>query len=362
MAWTPDRWPLAAGASTPNNLLSCANELRTELNARHGTALVAAFAAGQSTWDAIKIIRDAVDSVVDQFYDGDDSLKRFAATGVAGSGVGLAATRSIFEAAFGGARVTWLNAPATESTAPAYDPTEGDPCYKTYLNELYSVIDLLQWLAVDTTTYSSGSPAYGVLRRRGAAYGEADEQAALDAAYTAYLADTPTPLTHPQTPRFYLSYYDTYPGAADAYFLAAFRVFRQATIPTGSLSCKAVMVGPQSNSYLTGAGYVATPQWYAEVYLSTTTPGAIADADWTYGALAATLTVPNVHVAFGDPLNTDLYAAALTGFTAGSLHYFQLLVKDDDVEPQWIVDDGDWDEGQMYRELEGNLRILYSFI
>lgn len=204
-AWTADRWPLDAGSSTPTNLLTCANELRTQLNARAGCGDagwvdITAFAEGQSTWDAIKLLRDGVDSVVTDFYK-DSDWGQYVGNGVAGDGGGIGGTLNIFLDLFGGTRNTWLNAPATQATAAAYDPTDGDLPYKTYLNELYTVIDALEWKRVICSLYTDTNSKSALEREggqeEGVDAGAASAQAAIDAAWTAATGDTAAAVAGP---------------------------------------------------------------------------------------------------------------------------------------------------------------------
>ena len=189
MAWTAGLWPVDQDTTT---VLTAANELRTELNARAGLA-VAAFVQGDSTWDAIKVLRDAVDGVITDFYKEDD-WGQYVGNGVAGDGGGLDGTVNIFNDVFGGVRAAWRNTAAGgEATAPLYDPPNHSDPYTFHFNELHDVIDALEWKRAECSAYSDTNSKSALLREGGQDWGEpayATVQEALDAAWTEVNADT----------------------------------------------------------------------------------------------------------------------------------------------------------------------------
>lgn len=308
MAWTGGRWPLAAGASTPTNLLTCVNELVSQLNYRgvriaNGTGLgwadLSAFVAGQSTWDAIKILRDKVEWLIYSHIVIQDGTwyqykEAGASDGAGYIGPGAGARRiNIFEAVFGVGRLTWLNTPpATEATSPTYDPLDGDLPYKTYLNELCSVIDEIQWGYALMDTYDDGS-GNGALAR----FYESDpyETSEVDAIDNSW-ADTPVDTVGAHSDELSGAEYGETNGGGGTFCLYhnLNRPFYEFVLPQDVLACKLYFHGELRNRYMStaGDGFTANPSWDLYAYQSGTTPGALTFAgDWSYGSLSATLAV-----------------------------------------------------------------------
>lgn len=336
MAWTPGRWPLAAGSSTPDNLLTCVNELRSELNIRGDMADpvwgdLGAFAEGDSTWDAIKAIRDKVDGVLGLFYKGTD-WRAYVGCGTAGAGAGVGGTINIFLDVFGGVRDAWLNTPpATQATAPAYDPTEGDPTYKTYLNELYSVIDALQWIRIETTGYDDGSGNQTLTRYGESACDEASEQDAVDAAF----ADIGAAVAAAGTadPGDTANYGETYGGGGYwACQLWHNRTWWQFDAPANVEDAYVYLHGDIGNWYEDALGSTDTnPAWDMHVAISGVSPGALTDADWAYGADAAAIDAPDFED--GTRLSAVVHMGVLP--TADQTDYLQL--RSDEAKPNHLV-------------------------
>lgn len=342
MAWTDAWWPVSSATS---NLLSCANELRTELNARAGTA-VAAFSAGDSTWNVIKALRDAVDGAVTDFYKGDD-WRQYVGCGVAGSGSGVGGTINIFLDVLGAGRGAWRNTAAgVEASGPAYDPPGGGDPYAFHFNELHDIIDAMKWKRVVCSAYSDGS--HSALERIGGMWwyggyppseGWASASDALDAAWTEATGATASgsPVAVTMAADYVYSSY-SYP---EDYFchLELRRNFFQASIPSGVTAAKLYAPGHAANYYdAADSPYDRTtnPSWNTTFYISSTSPGTLTDADWSFGSLGATVPCPD---AVG-PGATPTSVVDLSNYTAGSTNYLQ--ERSDEAKPTHIAASDYW--------------------
>jgi len=127
------------------------------------------------------------------------------------------------------------------------------------------------------------------------------------------------------------------------------RVFWTATLPDGVTDAKLYLPGHVINDYDqvdSPSQKDANPAWSATYYISDTSPGTLADADWSFGNLGATIACPD---AIG-PAATPTAVVALANYTEDATNYIQ--ERSDEVKPQHVVDDGYWAQfcGSMARK------------
>ena len=333
MAWTGGLWPVAGGDAVQTQHFE---DLRTELNLRHGTAVDAvAFSDGDSTWDAITRIRGDVEGVVEDFFDY-EAAKAYTAIGVAGG----VFTVNIWYQLYGGTRKAWLNVPpATESATPNWDPLEQHVVYIELLNELYDVIDRLGWRDIDPTAtdyvhYFNGIQSVAV------------KQTALDnwwAGLKDYFNNSNVFWNGCQY-AFAGGNYQVQSGA-DA--CGVERMFQEFTIPADAATVRVYQLsGNWTNEYDKDVGgslvVAAIPYDLTVKYaIDTVDPDPFDTTVWDYGADVGTLVLSGAS-------GSQTGSVELSSFTAGAVNYLQTRVSDDDsLKPQWIVDSGYW--GSTFR-------------
>jgi len=336
MAWART-WPKVA---CDEFALEDMNELNSELNLRAGIAN-AAFVEGDGLRYAIRTMRLRVNAVLKTpaapeggFLN--DSGYLYCPPAVASGDDSV----NIFGELYGGGRLAWRNEDdGTEATGSSWWPPEcsledSDP-YIFHVNELYDVIDALEWNVLAPLT------DLGNLFLLGQGYHLTTKQGALDDAWADLTGNTPT-----TTGTHYNQEEVQYTG--DDAETPAYRVniwhtqrFASLAIPATMTAARLYFCRLAYNRYLTGESTyskIPAPQPNALVYVDNTTPVPLAAADWGFGALGLTVAIPDQNA----PTYNGVWGGALTGLTADATNYFRFGLSCLTAPPQYVVDGGYW--------------------
>ena len=349
MAWARD-WPKE---SCDDLMLEDMNELNSELNLRANLSN-AVFVEGDGLRYAIRTMRVRVDTAMTNKFLNEDGYL-YAPIGTATSGVGYAKIVNIFEEIYGAPRLAWQNeADGTEATAvggwwpPACSLEDSEP-YIFHVNELYDVIDALEWLIV------SPSSSVGIYRNgvcfSGGGGGAATKQDALDTAWTAYLADTSN-AGYGQVDISRMGFPFQYQAVVERS-----QFFSIITLLAATTAVRYVIYHIVHNNFAEDpAGAVAAPpEDSLSFYAGTAVPDYYGATGWTYGSLSGTLPIPdvlvNVPTGGGAELDGAWIGELTNNLTPGSVNYFRSCLTTIDTKPQYLVDSGYWTGGLAHRLL-----------
>ena len=203
----------------------------------------------------------------------------------------------------------------------------------------------------------------GALTKNGATCASATKQGALDAAWASMVADTPGV----DASKYVLQRCGFYTEIQYKAICSSRRSFFYFTPPVGAQSVAAYITGVWHNFYASTTGPTFCPSWRAQLYTSATTPGTITSADWGFGTLRRSFTMPDVISGYTIATAYAWTGGPISGWTAGAMEYAQLRIEGDDTTiPQFVVTSGDWSAGgpAAYKGAAGSyyLRLLYSLV
>lgn len=182
------------------------------------------------------------------------------------------------------------------------------------------------WSAVRPASYTDGASAQGLTKIGSAGSSTASAAAALVAAWgnvTSATASATAGLADDSGATVAASYEYSAPTyrVSDPTIT---RPFYTATPPAGTVSVFVYWIGIYLNVYENPiATTIVNPPWLHTLYQSTTTPGTIAAADWSFGSLVATAAALSAGVSVSDDTTTIHGLTELSAFTAGVANYFQ---------------------------------------
>lgn len=355
MAWTRT-WPKAADDEI---YLEDLNELNSELNLRAGLSN-AAFAEGDALWNCIWTMRSRVNGVLHtvelpahtgKFLDGDGFFWGY--PGEDTQYTGYSRQINPWKHLYGGSRLAWRNkADGTEATAG--DQWEPEACgledsepYEFLLNELYDVINLLEWNIIPVAA------THGSLNRHGDPSWETSAQDALDAAWASFGAATATSAGTPLAHTYAAWQTQTVESGTEySLYMDEWRQFFSHAIPTHT-AARLVLYQLDQNRFDTDpdGDDDTPPAWNVLIRAGTDAiPSPPTDDEWTYGAQIGTVAVPDELAASGSEYEGAWYGA-LTGLEAGETNYIQIIGDGLAAKPQYLVDDGWWDDaGAVMRQ------------
>ena len=337
MAWTPGLWPVSSSTTA---LLTAAQELRSNLNAKISHDLCPAISDGDALYTAIANLRYSVNQSIAEFYDPETGKALVPCGADPYWGYG-----NLWQRLFGSARRAWRNRnDGTEAASPNWFPEmcnlqDSDP-YSFLLNELHDIIDAMGWKRLDVNWWLNGLwKAGGTFQQPSE---ESSQSAALNAAWAAWTAAAAVAVD-PASPYFascHAFYYRARanPPLYDCAF-GAVRRFNSFDLPAGAAAVRLVTMGgltvglvwldqyDQDNS---GARQtVPNPDWTWSITIGTTNDQTI----WDYGAPACQ-----------SDLKATWQTILMSNWTAGVTNYIQVRAGDD-VRPDHVASNGYWGHG-----------------
>ena len=303
---------------------------------------------------------------------GSSTGQPYVGCGVAPS-VGYPWFPNIWRDVFGGTRIAWRNGhDGSEATWDGYrygadfavkvfaaytcnseSLVDSDP-WNFLFNELHDVIDAMCWKPLTTTST-------GLVYQQASSSGSGlTEQQMLDALWAAWLAASPTSSGAVQSySAFTLDTWGSVYGCRG--LMGESRSFFSASVPAAAVAMKAFLTYVQNNyvGLQEGPGpdystlvkiwadqsrgqtpppYGIPPAWTASMNVGTADPSPYGAGEWSYGAPCSSWTVPSIYSYTGTYFASPV-ASAITGFTAGSTNFFE-LIGEDASEPNWTVNVG----------------------